>query len=51
MRNRRLQFEPIKIELTREEILADLHYPAATTGGDRHTARHPRRRRARRPGR
>ena len=48
MRNRRLQFEPIKIEVTREEILADLQYPA---GDDRDAERTPRRRRSRRQGR
>jgi hypothetical protein len=51
MRNRRLQFEPIKIEVTREEILADLNYPAAVGAEDRQIARRPRRRRTRRQGR
>jgi hypothetical protein len=51
MRNRRLQFEPIKIEVTREEILADLNYPAATGTEDRQVARRSRRRRTRRQGR
>jgi len=49
MRNLRLQFEPIKIEVTREEILADLQYPAGAD--DRHAQRTPRRRRSRRQGR
>jgi len=51
MRNRRLHFEPIKIEVTREEILADLNYPAVAAADDRHSARRPRRRPSRRPGR
>lgn len=39
MRNRRLRFEPIKVEVTREEILADLLYPTAPGNGDRPAAR------------
>ena len=50
MKSRRIQFETPRIELTREEILADLLYPAASTETDeRHAARrrHPRRNRRR----
>ena len=52
MRNRRLRYEPTKIEVTREEILADLLYPAATTeAGARPRPRRDRSRRSRRQAR
>ena len=51
MRHRRLRFEPAKIELTREEILADLLYPAAPGDAGRAASRRGRSRRSRRQGR
>lgn len=52
MRNRRFRHEPIKVEVTREEILADLMYPAGTSGAEgRPPVRRDRSRRGRRQGR
>ncbi len=50
MRNRRFRYEPIKVEVTREEILADLLYPAAAPG-ERPSVRRTPSRRTRRQGR
>jgi hypothetical protein len=52
MKSRRIQFEAPRIELTREEILADLLYPAASPEVEgRSNGRRPRQRPARRQGR
>ena len=37
MRKVELKLEPVKVQITQEEILADLRYPAAT-GGSRNGA-------------
>jgi hypothetical protein len=49
MRNRRFRYEPIKVEVTREEILADLLYPVATAGERPSARRTPSRRTKRQP--
>lgn len=40
-------FQPVRVRITNEEILADLHYPARPQAEPR-SRRHPRRRAARR---
>jgi hypothetical protein len=38
MRKVELKLEPVKVQITQEEILADLRYPAATGAGSRNGA-------------
>jgi hypothetical protein len=52
MRNRRFRFEAPRVEVTREEILADLTYPVAPAEpGRRPSPRHTHHRPTRRKGR
>jgi hypothetical protein len=38
MRKVELKLEPVKVQITQEEILADLRYPAAAASGSRNGA-------------
>ena len=38
MRKVELKLEPVKVQITQEEILADLRYPAPTRAGSRNGA-------------
>jgi hypothetical protein len=50
MRNRRFRFEAPKVELTREEILADLTYPVGAPAAEDRPGPRRRHRRLRRRG-